>query len=259
MSRSPLSTYLQLCTEFYDLEHHRGEPEASFYMDYAKCAGGPILEPMCGTGRFLLEMLYAGLDIEGFDASPYMLDALREKWAAWPLLRSLQQKAPVWEQFIQDFNSDKRYNLIFIPYGSFGLITNHNDIKKSLEILYKHLAPGGKLMLDLETVSSVPYPCGIWRRGVNTRPDGSFVAINTFTSYDEQAQLFKSVCRYESIVNGVVVATQVEDFQQYLYRFNEMDELLKEFNFSSIITYSDYAKIPATNAQTPLLIYECTK
>ena len=40
-----------------------------FYLSYAKEANGPILEPMCGTGRFLLPLLAAGFKIEGFDAS----------------------------------------------------------------------------------------------------------------------------------------------------------------------------------------------
>jgi SAM-dependent methyltransferase len=251
ISRAPLTTYLKLCTEFYDLEHHRGKPEASFYMNYALQADGPILEPMCGTGRFLLPMLEARLNIEGFDASPHMLDALKQKCAA--------HEAPVWQEFLQDFSSNKRYNLIFIPYGSFGLILNSDDIQKSLKTLYDHLAPGGKLVLDIETIDSVPYPCGIWRRGVNTRADGSLIAINTLTSYDEQAQLFTSLCRYESIVDGTIVATELEDFRQYLYRFTEMDELLKQFNFARITKYMDYSKTIATNEQTPLLIYECVK
>ncbi|MBM3893466.1 class I SAM-dependent methyltransferase [Candidatus Dependentiae bacterium] len=251
MTRAPLTTYFKLCTEFYDLEHHRGKAEASFYMNYALEAQGPILEPMCGTGRFLVPMLAAGCDIEGFDASPHMLDALRKKY--------VPNKAPVWQQFLQDFSSSKRYNLIFIPYGSFGLILNPNDVQKSLTTLYHHLAPGGKLVLDIETINSVPHPCGIWRRGINTRADGSVIAINTLTSYDEETQLFTSLCRYESIENGTIVALEEEDFRQYLYRFDEMDTLLKQFNFTSVIKYLDYAKNLATNEQAPLLIYECVK
>ena len=36
---------------------------------------------MCGTGRFLIPMLEANLDIEGFDASTDMLEALQRKYS----------------------------------------------------------------------------------------------------------------------------------------------------------------------------------
>ena len=54
----------------------------SFYMHHAQQSNGPILEPMCGSGRFLIPMLQAGLDAEGFDASPSMLDAFKQKYSS---------------------------------------------------------------------------------------------------------------------------------------------------------------------------------
>ncbi len=253
MTQSPLTTYRKLCTEFYDLEPHKDSMQAlTFYMDYAQQANGPILEPMCGTGRFLLPILNAGFEIEGFDASPYMLEALREKYAP--------NAAPVWQEFVQQLNSPKKYALIFIPYGSFGLITNHEDIIRSLAILHNHLAPGGRLIMEIETVASVPQPCGIWRRGVHMRADGSRLGLSTLSSYNEQTQLFSALCRYESIlVDGTIVATETEDYQQYLYHFDEMDRLLEPFGFSCIEKYTRYTKQPANNHNAPLLIYECVK
>lgn len=254
MNRPPLTTYLKLCTEFYDLEHHQDAQDVAFYMDYACQAHGPILEPMCGTGRFLIQMLQAGFDIEGFDASPHMLNALEQKYKA-----ITNKKPPVWQQFVQDFSSDKRYKLIFVPYGSWGLMTSLEDSKHSLAAMYHHLLPGGKFIVEIETVASVPQPCGIWRRGVHKRADGSLVAINTLTSYDPTTQIFRSICRYESIVQGAVVATETEDFLQYLHRFVEMDDLLANAGFTSIQKYQDYKKTPATDPNAPLIIYECTK
>ena len=68
MQTNKLSTYQKLCTEYYELDKQSAPPAAlQFYMDYAMAATGPILEPMCGTGRFLIPMLEAGLPISGFD------------------------------------------------------------------------------------------------------------------------------------------------------------------------------------------------
>ncbi|MBM3886857.1 hypothetical protein FJ364_02900 [Candidatus Dependentiae bacterium] len=166
---------------------------------------------------------------------------------------------PVWQQYVQDFSLSKQYKLIFVPYGSWGLITNLEDSKKSLAIMYNHLDTGGKFILEIETVSSVPEPCGIWRRGVHSRLDGSKIAVNTLASFDIRTQIFKSLCRYELIIDSVITEVENEDFQMYLYRFDERDALLQEVGFKIINKYQDYTLTPATNKETPIIIYECSR
>jgi SAM-dependent methyltransferase len=247
--------YKKLCTEFYDLEPHRDGAESHiFYMQHAQLANGPILEPMCGTGRFLIPMLEQGYDIEGFDASPDMLDALKKKWA-----QLSDTRPPVWQQKIQDFGKQKWYNLIFVPYGSWGLISNTDDAKKSLSLMYNHLAPGGKFIIEIETVDSVPQPCGIWRRAIHTRTDGSKIAVNSNASFDAVTQMFTATCRYESFTSAGIDAVEHEIFEMYLYRFDEMDALLQAAGFTNIKKYQDYAGTQATDQATHIIVYECTK
>lgn len=255
MKRSPIKTYLKLCTEFYDLEKHPYDNEAlSFYINQARQAHGPILEPMCGTGRFLIPMLQAGLDVQGFDASPYMLDAFKKKYA-----QVSSQPAPIWQDLVQNFVSDKRYRLIFIPYGSLGLITNYDDLKKSLAVIHHHLEPGGKFIVEIETIASVPQPCGVWQRGAHTRPDGSKIVLNFLPSYEPETQLFQSLSRYESICNDKIQETEEEIFQQYLYRVDELDVLLQDVGFVSIKKYPVYDHTQTIKEDTPIVIYECVK
>jgi SAM-dependent methyltransferase len=250
-----MKTYAKLCTEFYDLEQHPNHAQAlAFYLHHAHQAHGPILEPMCGTGRFLIPMLQAGLDVRGFDASSHMLDALRNKYACVSV-----QPAPVWQQFIQDLARDTRYTLIFIPYGSFGLITDRADVIKSLAVLYRHLVPGGKFIVDVETVASVPNSCGVRQRGVHVRPDGSSIALTFLPSYDSQTQLFQSHSRYESISGDTVLATEDELFQQYLYRCDELDPLLQAAGFSIIKKYPAYDATKKVDHTTPIIVYECVR
>jgi hypothetical protein len=253
--RAPLSSYRALCTEFYDLELERDEAAAAdFYLDLGKAARGPILEPMCGTGRFLIPMLQAGLDAEGFDASPHMLTALQKKCAGFGIAHP-----PVWQQFVQDFASSKRYKLIFVPFGSWGLITDRSEAKKCLELMYLHLAPGGKLVLEVETVASLPEQLGVECRGSHARPDGSRVRLSTISSYDTRSQIFHALCRYESIRAGVVEAVENEEFLQYLYHFDELDQPLRDVGFNSISKLCDYAGTSAIDPQNKNLIYQCTR
>ena len=251
-----MKTYQKLCTEFYDLEPHRdGAASQVFYLQQAMQARGVVLEPMCGTGRVLIPILQAGIAIEGFDASSYMLEALKQKCVALGI-----HQPPVRQLFVQDFKSDERYGLIFVPYGSWGLITDLQQSKKSLKIMYDHLAPGGRFIIEIETVASVPQPCGIWRRGIHTRSDRSKIAVNTLADYDEATQIFSAQCRYESMnLDGAIVDVEKEDFAMYLYHFNEMDSYLNEAGFTVLNKYQDYNLTQAIDKQTPIVIYECTK
>jgi 2-polyprenyl-3-methyl-5-hydroxy-6-metoxy-1,4-benzoquinol methylase len=54
------------------------EDAYAFYRGYVMRANGSILEPMCGTGRFLLPLFEEGFNIHGFDASEHMLEALHK-------------------------------------------------------------------------------------------------------------------------------------------------------------------------------------
>jgi len=56
-----MAAYGSLCTEFYDLDKPSAPADAlAFYVERARKAGGRVLEPMCGSGRFLLPMSLAG-------------------------------------------------------------------------------------------------------------------------------------------------------------------------------------------------------
>ena len=62
------NTYSMLCTQVYELSKPIPPKDAyAFYRNYAQVANGLILEPMCGTGRFLLPLLEDGFDVHGAD------------------------------------------------------------------------------------------------------------------------------------------------------------------------------------------------
>lgn len=247
MHQKTLTTYLKLCTEYYDIVKTISDEERAFYLDYATKANGPVLEPMCGTGRLLIPMLAAGIDIEGFDASEHMLDALKKK----------SPNAPVWQQFVQNFTSEKKYQLIFVPFGSWGLITDKQAAKKSLKNMYQHLAAGGTLLLEIDTVHSLPDNLNGWQTTLYTRTDRSKLVLKAFQSYESKKQLFKCLCKYQSITHNIIQVEEHETFEQYLYRFDELDDVLSTIGFG-IKKYQDYKKTVA-QLSAPMIIYECIK
>ncbi|NBV40552.1 class I SAM-dependent methyltransferase [bacterium] len=245
-----LETYLQLCTQYYDLEQHPYDADAvRFYLQHALQAGGPILEPMCGTGRFLIPIAQAGCDIEGFDASEFMLAACRQKYP----------QAQVQYAFAERFVPQRKYNLIFIPYGSWGLIVKKEDAIKGLQVLYDALVPGGKFIVDIDTVFSVPTHTDVWHRALNRREDGAVIALNTLPSYNADKQLFQCSCRYELLQQGKVTLVEEEFFEQYLYRHEEFLDVLRSVGFTHIVAYQDHTKSPLVNDRAQMIVYECTK
>lgn len=97
-----LDTYLSLCTQIYDLSKPNPPEDAyDFYRDYVMKSNGLILEPMCGTGRFLLPMLEDGFNVHGFDASDHMLKVLYAKAKAKHL------EPTIWKGFVEDLKQPK--------------------------------------------------------------------------------------------------------------------------------------------------------
>jgi SAM-dependent methyltransferase len=249
-----METYRRLCTEFYELDKpHAPANELAFYTAYAHNAGGPIFEPMCGTGRFLIPLLEQGLDVDGLDASVHMLAVCEQKC----LTKNLRPK--LYQEFLHEFRSDKKYNLIFIPTGSLGLITRLAEIKKCLSILYDLLLPNGKLVFEVETPRVLPTELGTWQTPSRTHvtADKSKIVLSTLPTYDAATQIFKTLCRYQLIKENKILVTENEDFEVRLYQPHEIDEWLKETGFQDMVCFNAYSPDAADNNE--VIIYECVK
>lgn len=245
--------YLSLCTEFFDLDKPiAAEEEYAFYLDCVARATGPILEPMCGTGRYLIPMLEAGYTIDGFDASPFMLDALQAKCAQKNLTPN------IWQQYLEGVSDSKKYNLIFIPDSSFCLFLDQAHIIMCLQKIYSLLEQGGTFVFDLETIYAVPAKIGTWQGKAYRRKDGKHLICSTLALpvEDHKATV---ICRYELIDGSTIVKTEIEYFQIKLYHPMQMDALLKEVGFSHIKRIQAYDRELTPAAYDYTIVYECIK
>ena len=107
-------SYGKLCTEFYDLDKPHPCPEGlKYYRAAAERSIGPILEPMCGSGRYLIPLMEQGFSIAGFDNSEAMLRACRKKC----LTKGLYPDVVKADFKTAGILFAKEYGLIFIPDG----------------------------------------------------------------------------------------------------------------------------------------------
>jgi SAM-dependent methyltransferase len=113
-----------------------------FYLALAKAADGPVLDVACGTGRFLLPCLKAGLDTDGLDLFPGMLARLREKASA------LGFEPKLYEANMAGFRLPRRYALIVIAFNAFVHNLTTDAQLATLQACREHLQPEGLLAFD---------------------------------------------------------------------------------------------------------------
>lgn len=254
MSSQKLDSYLGLSTQFYDLIRPEPPEDAySFYRSYVSEADGQILEPMCGSGRFLLPMIQEGFDVSGFDASEYMLKVLHDKAV------SSHLKPKIWQGFVGNLDGNDQYNLIFIPSGSFGHIIEYSEIKKSLENFYDHLNENGILLFEAESSRSAPMSqLGVWRGMICNKPDGNSILISRLSTI--QDSVCSSIDKYELLENNKIIQTEIEKFNVRLYDDRTiLLKILQDTGFREIKILKTFDRFSHPDDNDAAFVYECRK
>jgi SAM-dependent methyltransferase len=142
---------------FYDWENARtvGRRDVAFWRDVARRTAGRTLELGCGTGRILVPLARAGVDIVGIDRSAPMLARattrvrrLRRELgpdASGSMLRGDIRQLPF---------EPATFDLVMAPYGILQSLVRDRDLADTLRAVFAALKPGGLFGLDL--VPDVP-------------------------------------------------------------------------------------------------------
>lgn len=248
-------SYKALCTEFYDLDKpHAPEDALQCYLNFAEQANGPILEPMCGTGRFLIPLLEKGYAVTGFDSSPHMLNACRKKCNERGLTPDL------FEASFETFPFQSNYNLIFIPSGSFGHLITSEQVSQALTSIAGSLNSGGKFVFEIETLKTIREPQGVWRGRWVDRPDGSKIVLNILSTFNPISCVETGFLRYELWEQNVISQTEVEVYHVRHFEPAEIEQLLKQHSLKVIDKWQaePHSGIKANDTDA-VILYECIK
>lgn len=247
--------YRTLCTEFYELDKPTAPEDAlQCYLQYAKDAHGPILEPMCGTGRFLIPLLEQGYSVTGFDFSPYMLEICQKK------CRERKLSCKLVEASFGNFSLPGNYDLIFIPTCSFCLLHTPEQITQALDFISTRLKRGGKFVFEMTTLKALEEPQGVCKGRWVTRPDGSKIVINTFSKFDAVSAVETILCRYELWEGNTISRTEVEEICLKLYEPKEMDTLLTQHKLKIVGKWqAEPHSKQVAKADDAVILYECIK
>jgi SAM-dependent methyltransferase len=225
----PFAEYKRLLSEAYDLDKPEApEQELARWMQFARDARGPVLEVMCGSGRFLVPLAQAGIDIDGVDASDDMLAACSQKCDEAGITVMLTR------QFVQDLDLPRRYALAFIAAGSFGLLIDEADYRVGLRRVHDHLAPGGALALEAETPAMAPSRSGRWFGRWWDRPDGARIVLRNLSRYDPATHVEEGLGIYELWVDGGLVETEINNWVRRFWTDTELEDKLARAGFVDI-------------------------
>ena len=249
MNKTTPNYYGRLCTEMYEILHKTPpEDELQFYLSYAK-KNMKILEPLCGSSRFLIPFLERGFDISGMDLSEEMLAKLKQK----------APDAKVIQKDIIEYSSEEKFNYIFIPSGSVSLFTDINLCKKFLRKIKDLLTPKGNFVFAVDTIFDRCTDDSDYKVNISVKTkEGLNLILKEKNYYDDKSQTQFSPSIYELYNNTELLRIENMDFQTHLYRLGEMEQYLKECGFNTILTYSSYKKEIAVNNDCEMFIYECS-
>ena len=217
--------------------------------------GQPALDLGCGTGRLLLPLLESGLDVDGADVSADMVALARaaaEHAHRSPLLAV---------QPAHELDPSRRYRTIY-TVGTFGIGGDRERDREALVRAWRHLEPGGALLLNYE----LPY-AGMdtrrWARWLpagradlpqpwpqtgdrRTTSDGDEIELVGRTlSLDPLAQRVSREIRARLWRGGEIVAAEDGVLHENLYFAQEIIRLLLVAGFELDAVEAGYSGLPA--------------
>jgi SAM-dependent methyltransferase len=220
---------------FYDLEHADLTADLVFFLHFARQADGPVLEVGCGTGRLLLPLIEAGIDVTGVDVSPAMLALARRK---------LDDRAALLEGDMRTIALDRRYALIIVSINTFMHLHSTAAQLAALINLAHHLQPDGRLIIDLPAGDELAHQdpdsrLTLEKRFLDPATDHQILKlvasrIDWATQQQELTYMFD-----ELIPDGRVRRTVVPMTLRHVFRY-ELELLLERAGFRLEALYGDY-------------------
>lgn len=245
----PDEIYRQQTAELYDTISTGLEGDVQFYLEEAERSGSPVLELGCGTGRILIPIAEAGIEVVGLDAAPSMLAVARQKVAALP--RETQACIQLIEGDMKRFDLEQRFSLILIPFRAFLHLLRVEDQKQALACIHAHLIEGGRLVFNvfdprLEIIAAYAGPMGaaLTRMKEFVHPQtGHRMIVWCTRRYSCEEQIVTEDRLIEELdVSGQSLSRRYATLTlRWVYRY-EMEHLLSRCGFEAEALYGNFSR-----------------
>ena len=239
-----MASYGPLCAEFYDADKPvAAAEEVAWYRERLPRDAGPLLEPMCGSGRLLVPLVEDGYNVHGADASVAMLARCEARLGQAP------REARLFRQDVAELNLPFRYAAAFIAAGSFQLITDPARARAALVHLRTHLVDPGVLLLDFfvpaDGEQRIAAPLVEVRSVVLN--DGTRIALRSETTMYPDARLARTDSRYVHRRGHDLLAEENEAIALTWYAPEDAAALVTEAGYRDVAIEAS-PRIPASGS-----------
>lgn len=246
----PDLTPQQLYAQLYDLRVEDWTGELDFYREFLSTHSESqkgVLEIACGTGRVTIPLAKAGFQMTGFDLSPELLNVAQTKTIGLPI--------PVWVQAdMRTFELNRKFGVILSPGHSFQFMNTPDEQAQCLELVRRHLVPGGWLILHLD------HQDVCWLASLLNNK-GSGYARGELLEHPITNKKYRYCFTwfYEAVSQTATVKSQWEEIDQTgmvnnIYKMDsmrlhcafrsEIEHLLKRCGFTTEALYGDFNRHP---------------
>jgi SAM-dependent methyltransferase len=154
---------------YYTRTYAKRVDDVAFYVSLAQRARGPMLEYGVGNGRIALPVARHGVEVVGVDHSAPMLADLRERLAAEP--PEVRRRVRLVRGDMRRVRLGRRFPLVVSTFNTALHLYERGDVERFLARVREHLAPRGRLVMDM----SVPSPEDLARDPTRPLRAGRFV------------------------------------------------------------------------------------
>lgn len=226
----------------YDLVHEKpaDSEQVAFYERQISLYGSPVLELACGSGNYLVTLSNNDVEISGIDISEQMLNAAERR------AESQDTETNLINADMRDFELNQKFALIFIAGNSLQHLNTHEDVAECFASVKKHLAPGGKFIVEifnpaLDLLCRNPYE----RYFVGEyRTENGWVVLTENVRYDAATQLNHIDWHYKNQYFG---EEQTVSFMMRQFFPQEFDSLFTYNGFVIETKYGDFDESPFTS------------
>lgn len=255
MVNSVHTTIFDRFARFYDADYRHYQDDIDLILDLADQTGNPILELGCGTGRVLLPLLKADHSVTGVDISPALLALASEK------TRNTQHatRCTLHQADLRTFDlPDKSFAFAFCTSNTLMHLATQADQLSVLRNAYRHLRPGGLLLIDLfnpdvnrlHAVNGLMELADQWNDPVT----GAQVIKWSVRTLDWAEQIQDTLFIYEEILpDGTVRRAACPFTIRFLWR-GEAELLLQKAGFTVTEVWGDFEGAPYNTASDHLIL-----
>lgn len=231
-----MNFYKGLSAQYYDQFFNEvDDQEVEFYKKCIASSPTPALEIACGTGRIMLPLLEKGLQVEGFDSSPEMLEILQQK----AFQKNLSPT--VYQQEMQSLALPKKYGCLFSPLGSFQQISDLSDAYAALYRFYDHLVPNGMLVIYVYLPWYNAPEFGVWHEHDEVSlHDNKVLRVFEKAVHDVIAQQVHLNYRYEVWQGDMLLEQECKQMCIIWYSRHEFELMLQSIGFKDIKVQQGY-------------------